>query len=154
MREVAERCILLCDHDPAQARKASAMVGQLVRVTGAGYHAAFEALAENHGNMDAAVSALTCAPELPAATAADSTNFGARTELPALERGLAGDLVSPSAPDVTEPVPGDKGNGDGSNSSSASAASSGAAAGGGAADSSAGNAIPQGVLLALMDGVL
>ena len=54
--------------------------------------------------MDAAVSALTCAPELSAA-ATDSTNFGARTELPALERGLAGDLVSPPAPsDVTEPA--------------------------------------------------
>ena len=94
------------------------MVGQLVRVTGAGYHAAFEALAENHGNMDAAVSALTCAPELSAAAADDSTNFGARTELPAPERGVTGDHV-------TEPVQDDEGDGDGSNSGSSNAAPDG-----------------------------
>ena len=68
--------------------------------------------------MDAAVSALTCAPELSAAAADDSTNFGARTELPAPERGVTGDHV-------TEPVQEDEGDGDGSNSGSSNAAPDG-----------------------------
>ena len=49
----------------------------------------------------------------------DSTDFGARTELPAPERGVTGDHH------VTEPVQDDEGDGDGSNSGSSNAAPDG-----------------------------
>ena len=64
------------------------------------------------------VSALTCAPELSAAAADDSTSFGAHTELPAPERSVTGDHV-------TEPVQDDEGDGDGSSSGSSNAAPDG-----------------------------
>ena len=100
--------------------KACEMVRQLVHKTGAGHHAAFEALAQAHGDMGAAVPALTCAPELSAAAAC--------TESPASE---------PPAPRVQgHENDGDRSDNDGSdNDGSASAAS---------------NAIPQDMMSALM----